>query len=65
VILARGAQEIRNPKHEIRNKSKARNPNDPKPTGLRLGLRISDFVLVSDFEMRISDLRLRRVTLLG
>ena len=50
--------KIRNPKHEIRNKSEARNPKSKTDvdTRLRFVLSSSCFVLVSDFVLRISDL---------
>jgi hypothetical protein len=48
-----GLPKIRNSKHEIRNKSGSRNPKLDKPLML-LTFRISDLVLVSDFDIRIS-----------
>ena len=52
-------REIRNPKSEIRNKSEARSTKSKMPRDATPSFRISNFEFVSNFEFRISDLRMR------
>jgi hypothetical protein len=47
--------KIRNPKLEIRNKSKNRNQKVPTGRLVVLNICFSGFGFVSDFELRISD----------
>jgi serine/threonine protein kinase/tetratricopeptide (TPR) repeat protein len=52
-ILLRGKSEIRNPKSETNPKPEI--PKTETPSAPRLGVRNSDFDIVSDFGFRISD----------
>src|SRR5439155_12455032 len=47
--------QIRNPKHETRNKFKSQNPNDRNRRGFVSGFLLRSFEFVSNFDIRISD----------